>query len=59
MLSLCKTEVKKYFVDIEMEGKPFKVRTYECGSKNNPTLVFVSGYLASAIKHSCILDDLA
>ena len=42
-----------------MEGKPFKVRTYECGNKNNKTLVFVTGYLASALRHSCIFDQLA
>ena len=59
MLSFCKTEVKKYYINIEMEGKPFKVRTYECGSKANKTLVFVTGYLASALRHSCIFDELA
>ena len=41
ILSYCKAKVSKYFVNIQMEGKPFRVRVYESGNNNNKTLVFV------------------
>ena len=59
ILSFCKVEVSKYFVNIQMENKPFRVRVYDCGNKNNKTLVFVQGYFASALRTIYFFDKLA
>ena len=39
-----KIPIKKSFIYIEMEGKPFRVRVYECGSEKNETIVLTLAY---------------
>ena len=43
--------VEKDFVLIEMDGNPFRVRTFEFGDKAKKTLVWIGGYSFSALKH--------
>ena len=40
-----KISIVKSFIYFEMEGKPFRVRVYECGDKANQTLVCTFSYL--------------
>ena len=39
-----KIPIEKSFIYIEMDGKPFRVRVYECGDKANETLVYTFAY---------------
>ena len=45
VISYSNIPISKSFTHIEMEGKPFRVRTYECGTKSNPTLVCMFAYM--------------
>ena len=51
--------IKKDFIWIEMDGKPFRVRTFDFGDRNKKTLVLVNGYNANALRHSNIFADLS
>ena len=48
------------FITIEMDDKPFKVRTFVAGddSDGRETLVLVHGYTASGLAHFNILKSL-
>ena len=58
ILSHTAAQIDKFFVTIEMDGQPFKVRIYRGGDINNKPLVILGGY-TYALKYSVIFDDLA
>ena len=49
LIELSQCDVQLSFVNIEMDGKPFRVRKYAIGaeSEGKPTLVMVHGYAAT------------
>ena len=44
IISYSKVEIKKSFVYVEIDGHPFRVRVYECGSEKNETIVLTLAY---------------
>ena len=52
--------VKRDFITIEMDEKPFKVRTFVAGddSDGRQTLLLVHGYMASGLAHFNIIKPL-
>jgi len=53
--------VTKDFIHFEMDGQPFRVRTFEFGGgdKSKKTLVFLSGYYVPALKPTNIFSTLS
>ena len=58
ILSHTAVQIDKFFVTIEMDGQPFKVRIYRGGKVKNKPLVLIGGY-SYALSRSNIFDDLA
>ena len=52
-------DLRKDFVTIEMDGNPFRVRTFEIGEKSKETLVITHGYTASALTYYTMLKQLS
>ena len=52
------SKIEKFFVTIEMDGQPFRVRIYKGGDTNNKALVLLSGYVF-ALRNSHFFDNLA
>ena len=65
LITFCKSKdrIKKDFVYIEMDGKPFRVRTVTVNSEketeNTKTLFLVHGYCASAVMFFKMFDLLS
>ena len=51
-------KILKYFVTIEMDNQPFRVRIFRAGDSKNKPLVLLGGY-HFALRLSNIFDDLA
>lgn len=59
VISYSNIPISKSFTHIEMEGKPFRVRTYECGTKSNPTLVCMLGFSNPTLSYMHLWTALA
>ena len=53
--------VKRDFITIEMDNRPFKVRTFVVGdvSEGKKTLVMVHGFALGALGHFNVIKQLA
>ena len=50
---------KRSFTWIEMDNKPFAVRTFDYGDKEKKTIVLLHGYMGAAVQFYPILKQLA
>ena len=51
--------IERRYVEIQMDGQPFKVRTFVIGSMDKKTLVMTHGYLCGSPWHVLILKALS
>ena len=52
-------DFKRSFTWIEMDNKPFAVRTFDYGDKEKKTLVLLSGYLGASVQYYPMFKELA
>ena len=59
IIAYSKVPIEKSFVYCNIEGHPFRIRVYECGSKQKETIVATFGYLHNQLHYMNLWTRLA